>query len=248
MATLSVIIITKNAERHVKRSLESCKWADEIIIIDSGSTDQTLDIASQYTQNITQTDWPGFGPQKNRALAKATGDWVLSLDADEYLSDELKSEIQQAINLNNTDAYSIPRRSKYCGHTIRFGDWRNDNVVRLFKRGCASFSNDLVHEKLLVTGTIKKLNNHLYHEAFSSLEEVLNKMNQYSTLGAEMRFKKGQTASLSKAISHSLWTFIRGYFFRLGFLDGKAGYMLAISNAQGCYYRYLKLALAKENI
>lgn len=242
---LSIIIISKNAAKHIQRCLESVKWADEIIVLDSGSTDNTVDICKQYTDQVFTTDWPGFGPQKNRALAKATGEWVLSLDADEALSPELQQEIQKVIKQSKTmDAYTLQRTSKYCGKTIRFGDWRNDRVLRLFKHSQAKFSDAAVHESLQVKGRIGKLTQPLLHDAFDNLEQVLNKVNHYSTLGAQQKQQQGQRGGLLKAITHAGWTFFRGYVLRLGFLDGKAGFMLAISNAEGCYYRYLKLCEA----
>jgi glycosyltransferase involved in cell wall biosynthesis len=243
MNRLSIILITKNEEHDLADCLKSVNWADEIIICDSGSTDGTLDIARQFSDTVYSTDWPGFGPQKNRALEKASGQWVLSIDADERVSPELKEEILQVLSSQNpAAAYSIPRHSFYCGHLIRYGDWRDDRVTRLFQRGKAKFCNSLVHESLQVEGKIGSLKAPLIHHAFKDLHEVLAKIDQYSTLGAQNRHQKGKTGSLTQALTHALWTFIRGYIFRLGFLDGKAGFQLAVSNAEGCYYRYLKLA------
>ncbi len=248
MNRISVILITKNEAHDLPECLASVSWADEIIICDSGSTDATLDIARQHTSHVFSTDWPGFGPQKNRALSKATGDWVLSIDADERVSAKLRDEIKAVINQKNAnDAYSIPRHSLYCGHKIRFGDWRGDRVTRLFRREKAQFTNALVHESLQVNGITGSLKSPLIHQAFKDFNEVLAKMDQYSTLGAQNHFASGKSASFYKAITHSLWTFIRGYFIRLGFLDGKAGFQLALSNAEGCYYRYLKLISLYKN-
>lgn len=242
MNRISVILITKNEAHDLPDCLASVSWADEIIVCDSGSTDATLEIARRYTPNVFSTDWPGFGPQKNRALSKATGEWVLSIDADERVSDSLRDEIQRVINRDDAvDAYSIPRHSLYCGHQIRFGDWRGDRVTRLFRREKAQFTNALVHETLQVNGIIGSLKSPLIHLAFKDFNEVLSKMDRYSTLGAQHQFAAGKSANFTKALTHSLWTFIRGYLLRLGFLDGKAGFQLAISNTEGCYYRYLKL-------
>ncbi|MBX9586385.1 MAG: glycosyltransferase family 2 protein [Gammaproteobacteria bacterium] len=243
MNRISVILITKNEAHDLPDCLASISWADEIIICDSGSTDATLEIARQYTPHVFSTDWPGFGPQKNRALSKATGEWVLSLDADERVSSELRDEIKSLLNRNDAaDAYAIPRQSLYCGHKIRFGDWRGDRVTRLFRREKAQFTNVLVHESLQVNGTTCSVKSPLIHLAFKDFNEVLAKMDQYSSLGAQHQFAAGKSASFAKALIRSLWTFFRGYLLRLGFLDGKAGFQLAISNAEGCYYRYLKLS------
>jgi glycosyltransferase involved in cell wall biosynthesis len=241
--SLSVILITKNEAHDLADCLASVAWADEIIVCDSGSTDATLEIAERFTDKIFSTDWPGFGVQKNRALAKASGDWVLSIDADERVTPELQAEIRAVLKSDRPAfAYSIPRQSLYCGQKIRFGDWRGDRVTRLFQRGKAKFSNSLVHEALQVEGRVATLSAPLIHHAFKDFHEVLAKIDQYSTLGAQLRHEAGKSGSFSQALTHALWTFVRGYFMRLGFLDGKAGLQLAISNAEGCYYRYLKLA------
>lgn len=249
MTNLSVIIISKNAAQHLEVCLESVKWADEIIVLDSGSTDETVAIAKRYTTHVHITDWPGFGAQKNRALSYATHPWVLSIDADEWLSAALQSEIQNIVNSDCREtAFYIRRQSYYCGKLIRHGSWGKDDCLRLFKNGTAEFTNDLIHEKIITHGSIGKLKEILYHQAYDNLDQVIQKMNQYSTLGAKMRADRGKQASLSQAIMHALWSFLHGYLFRLGFLDGREGFMLAISNAEGCYYRYLKLMYLTRNL
>ncbi|MFN5774725.1 MAG: glycosyltransferase family 2 protein, partial [Burkholderiaceae bacterium] len=152
--TLSVILITKNEAELVGQCLESVKWADEIIVVDSGSTDATVEICKRYTDRVTVTDWPGFGPQKNRALAMATGDWVLSIDADEEVTPGLAQEIRNMTQspLTNAAVYALPRLSSLLGRPMRHGDWWPDEVPRLFRRGEAQFSNDLVHERLEFAG------------------------------------------------------------------------------------------------
>lgn len=243
MNTLSVIIITCNEANNIRETLESVRFAHEIIILDSGSTDGTQAICAEYTEHVFNADWPGFGPQKNCALAKASGDWVLSIDSDEVVMPTLASEIQQIIKNagNGFAAFSIRRHSRFLGKLIRYGDWRNDRPVRLFRRANARFSDDAVHERLIVDGKIGACQAFMLHDAFTSLDEVLVKMNLYSSLSAEMKTACGKRGGLFKAITHGLWTFTRGYVLRLGFLDGKEGFMLAVSNAQGCYYRYLKM-------
>jgi len=240
--TLSVIIITKNEEHDIRDCLESVKWADEVIVLDSGSTDNTLKITREYTDKAySSVDWQGFGIQKNRALAYASSDWVLSLDADERVSDALRQEIQKAIQSENIFIFKIPRLSSYCGKFIRHSGWWPDYVIRLFKRGEASFSDDLVHERLVFEGDTNKLTAPLVHITYKDLNEVIVKINHYSSLGAKNSYKKGKRGNLASAISHGIWAFIRTYFFRAGFLDGAEGFMLAISNAETTYYRYLKL-------
>lgn len=243
MALLSVIIITKNEAHDLPDCLSSVTWADEIIVCDSGSTDATLDIARKYTDHVFSTDWPGFGPQKNRALAKASGEWVLSIDADERVSKSLQTAIKTTLAQDNpAEGYSIPRESSYCGHKIRFGDWRGDRVVRLFRRDKGCFTDSLVHESLQVNGRIDKLHAPLIHHAFKDHNEVLAKMSQYAQLGAQQKHEAGKSGSFTQAITHAFWSFFRGYLLRFGFLDGKAGFQLAVSNALGCYYRYLQLS------
>ncbi|ALG68044.1 glycosyltransferase family 2 protein [Beggiatoa leptomitoformis] len=247
---LSVILITKNAAPHIDRCLTAVRWADEIIVVDSGSTDDTLIRCSAYTKHVfIHTDWQGFGVQKNRALQYATGDWVLSVDADEEVTPILQQAILEAMQNQSYSAWQLPRLSRYCGRWMRHGGWYPDYVTRLFKRGTAQFSNDLVHEKLMVSqGKIGQLTTPLLHYSFANLEEVLQKINAYSSASAQMQFARGKQGGLGKAILHALWTFIRTYIIRLGFLEGREGFMLAVSNAEGTYYRYLKLYYYQHNV
>jgi glycosyltransferase involved in cell wall biosynthesis len=245
---VSVIVITKDEEASIAETLRSVSWADEIVVVDSGSTDRTVAISRELgARVVVAADWPGFGAQKNRALAEARGDWVLSLDADEQVTPQLREEIAKAIAAPAAhDAYEMPRLSRYCGRYIRHGGWWPDYVTRLFRRGKARFSDDLVHEKLIVDGTTGRLANHLVHHAFENLEEVLRKVDQYSSANARMLHARGRKGSLAKAILHGSWAFVRTYVLRAGFLDGRHGFMLAVSNAEGTYYRYLKLMLLDE--
>lgn len=238
---LSVIVITKNEAQHIARCLQSVAWADEIIVLDSGSTDDTMNICKRFTEQVFVTDWPGFGPQKQRALDKAQHDWILSLDADEEVSDALKQEIQTAMLHADINGFEIPRLSSYCGKEIKHADWWPDHVLRLFRRDKGHFTDDVVHERVLVTGKIQRLKSPILHEAFVDLEEVLHKINSYSSLGAQKLFSQGKNASVGLAIGKGFWTFIRTYFLKAAILDGAEGLMLAISNAEGSYYKYLKL-------
>lgn len=243
--SLSVIIITMNEAADIRACLESVAWADEIVVVDSGSTDDTVAICRELGAKVHMTSgWPGFGPQKNRALDHATGDWVLSLDADERVTPELRRQIEGTIaNGRGAEAYDIPRLSSYCGRFMRHSGWYPDYVTRLFRRGGARFSDDVVHERLLVQGETGRLKGELLHHAFADAEEVLRKVDQYSTAGAQRMQAKGRQASLAGAVVRGLWSFVRTYFLRLGFLDGREGLMLAVSNAEGTYYRYIKLLL-----
>jgi len=238
---LSVIIITKNEGTHIGPCLQSVSWVDEIIVLDSGSEDDTVEICKQYTDSVFITDWPGFGIQKQRALDKAQGDWVLSIDADEVVTTELRTEIEKALQQQEFNGYYIPRLSSYCGKQIRHGGWWPDYVLRLFRRSTGYFTESVVHERIVVQGEIGKLTSPLLHDAFVSLDEVLRKVNDYSSLGAEMLRQKGVQPTLSKAIFKAFWIFIRTYLLKAAFLDGRQGLMLSISNAEGTYYKYVKL-------
>lgn len=242
MPTFSVIIITKNEARNIEDCLKSVAWADEIIVVDSSSTDDTVALCRAYTDKILVTkDWPGYGAQKQRALDMATGDWVLSLDADERVTPKLKQEILSVVPSSTCNGFEIPFVSEYCGKVIRFGDWWNDRQVVLFRRNKGRLTTSLIHERIDVEGSIRKLKNPIYHLAFRDLHMVLKKMNDYSSRSAEQKHEQGKKGGLLEAISHGLWAFFRGYCLRLGFLDGKEGFLLAVSNAEGTYYRYLKL-------
>jgi glycosyltransferase involved in cell wall biosynthesis len=244
MPTLSVILITRNEEANLEDCLASLESiAQQVVVVDTNSSDRTLEIAKKHGATISQPlDWPGFGPQKNRALDLATGEWVLSLDADERLTPALRSEILTAIHHNaHVNCFAIPRLSWYCGRFIRHSGWSPDYVDRLFRRGTARFSDDLVHERLIPNGPVAKLENPMLHYSFMNYSQVLQKLDRYSTASAEQAFAKGKTSNPLKAVLHGVWAFVRTYIVRAGFLDGGQGFALAISNAQGTYYRYIKL-------
>ena len=249
MPTLSVILITRNEEANLADCLASLEGiAEQIVVVDTNSSDRTLEIARNYGAVVGQpADWPGFGPQKNRALELATGDWVLSLDADERLTPALRSEILTAIHHSaHVDCFAIPRLSWYCGRFIRHSGWSPDYVDRLFRRGTARFSDDLVHERLIPTGPVATLENPMLHFSFMNFSQVLQKIDRYSTASAEQAFAKGRRSNPLKAMLHGIWAFIRTYFIRAGFLDGYEGLALAISNAEGSYYRYMKIWLIQN--
>jgi len=242
--SISVIVITKDEAHNIGGCLESVLFASQLVVVDSGSVDFTMQIARDRGALVElRDDWQGFGIQKNRALELATSHWVLSVDADERVTPALQAEIKATLASPQFDAYSFPRRSSFCGQVICYSGWHPDRVTRLFKRGTAKFSDDLVHERLLATSPVGRLQCPIEHESYRNLEDVLNKANTYSTAGAAGQHCRGETAGLWTAVSHACWAFLRTYLFRLGFLDGKLGFVLAISIAEGTYYRYLKLWL-----
>ena len=245
---LSVVVITKDEESAIGRCLDSVRWADEIVVLDSGSTDRTVEIAREHGARVeVSADWPGFGPQKNRALALAGGEWVLSLDADEWVPEDLAAEIRAAIAAPDGHAgFELPRSSSFCGREMRHSGWWPDLILRLFRRDAARFSEDIVHERVLLDGRVGRLTRPLRHESFVSLHEVVDKMNRYSTAGAQMRVMRGKGGSVGAAVARGLWAFVRTYVLRAGFLDGREGFVLAVANAEGTYYRYLKAWLARR--
>ncbi len=243
---LSVIIITKNESSNIRRCLNSITWADEIVIVDSGSEDDTLKICEEFNCRIERSDWPGFGPQKNKALDLASGDWILSIDADEEVTPALQQEIQTLLqNESTAAAWEIDRKSNYCGKFLNHSGWSPDYVLRLFQKNVGRFSNDIVHERILIKDPrikIARLKSSLLHYPMPGFEQAIDKMNLYSTLSANDKFKRGERSSLFKAIARGFWTFFRVLILQRGFLDGKHGFMLAISNAGGTYYKYVKLS------
>lgn len=243
-ATLSAIVITRNEAHNLDDCLQSLKGlVHEIIVVDSQSTDATVAIAVRHGAQVSQpADWPGFGPQKNRALGLATCDWVLSIDADERVTPALAAEIQQVLQEPPSGkAFEIPRLSWYCGRFIRHAGWQPDHVLRLFQRGSAQFSDDLVHERVVTDVQVMALKNHLLHYSYLNFSQVLSKVDAYSTASAQQAYARGKRSSVAGALGHGAWAFFRTYVIRAGFLDGGHGLALSISNAETSYYKYLKL-------
>ncbi len=245
---LSVAIITLNEERNLAECLASVAFADEIVVVDGGSQDRTCEIARAAGARVIEaTDWPGFGVQKNRAIDACSGDWVLSIDADERVPQELREEIQTALRNSTFDVYEMPRSSYYCGRFMRHSGWWPDYVRRLFRRGTARFSSAPVHESLQTDGKIGRLRSPLEHWSFRTMEQVLHKVNHYSSLSAPIVLQRGRRPTVMTAVVHGFSAFFRTYFLKRGFLDGSHGFMLAVSNAEGSYYRYIKAMLLKQH-
>jgi glycosyltransferase involved in cell wall biosynthesis len=244
--SISVVVITKNEEANIERCLASVAWADEIVVVDSGSVDRTAEIARRFTQRVYDEPWRGFGAQKNLALSYATGDWVLSLDADEWVSESLRDELKAAAQSDGLEAWRVPRRSSFCGKFLKHSGWWPDYVTRFFRRGKARFSDHRVHERIIVDGRTGTLKSPLMHESYRTLDQVIEKMNRYSTLAAQDLHSRGRSASVFTALGRGLWAFIRTYALRAGFLDGREGLMVAVATAESTYYRYLKLMHLRE--
>lgn len=242
MAKLSVIIIAKNEAFNIGPCIESVAWADEIIVVDSGSTDDTARIARESgAQVYLHADWPGFGPQKNRALNYATGEWVFSIDADERVTPELRTEIELAMDEGEADGYYCPRLSQFCGKYIHHCGWYPDYVLRLFKRGAGRFSDSLVHESVLLTGKTAKLRSPLLHYSYLSSADVERKVEHYSTAAARQMYEAGKRSGWVAAALSGGWAFVRTYVIRLGVFDGAAGWNIARMNARTTYLKYRKL-------
>lgn len=240
--SLSVILITKNEAANIRDCLQSVSWADEIIVVDSGSTDETARIAREMGAQVhVHPDWPGFGPQKNRALGYADKDWVFSIDADERVTPELRAELEQAMNDATADGYYCPRLSQFCGKFVRHSGWYPDYVLRLFKRGAGRFSDSLVHESVVLTGNAGKLKNPLRHYSYLTVNDVERKVEHYSSAAAQQMFQSGKRAGRLRAILSAGWAFVRTYIVRLGVLDGSAGWNISRMNARTTYLKYRKL-------
>lgn len=244
MPRMSAIIITKNEAARIGECLDSVAFADERIVVDDNSSDGTGDIAAQKGARVVTHAFAGFGAQKNFALSLAQGDWVLSIDADERVTPALRAQIETAIGKSDADGYEFPRLSSFCGRTMRHSGWYPDYVLRLFRRGRARFSDDAVHERVICDGPVARLSEPLLHTPVVRLEDAISRMDRYSTAGAEMLVAKGRRVSFFSGVAHGLWTFLRTYVVQAGFLDGREGFLLAVANAQGTYYRYMKAWLA----
>ena len=244
---LSVAIIACNEAHRIARCLQSVAFADQVVVLDSGSTDDTVAIARGLGADVEVTpDWPGFGPQKNRALARCRYRWVLSIDADEQVSDALAAEILRVLCEASSEAtvagYWLRRSSRYCGQVIRHGLWGNDRVLRLFERQRGRFTDARVHESLVCDGETRVLEGILVHDSVDSPEDARSKARRYAFLGAEALRARGRGGALQGGV-HAGWSFVRGYLLRAGFLDGRFGLTLARLNAAGTFWKYHWAAL-----
>lgn len=249
---LSVAIITKNEEANIGRTLASVQFADEIIVLDSASTDRTVEIARSFNANVYQEAWKGFAGSKNSAIEKCTGTWILSLDADEELSPELQQQIKTLLPTNPpTDAYYLKRRNLFLGRWIKHGGFYPDAKLRLFRRTAANFAGAPrfrerpVHETIAFDGEAATLDFDLVHHAYPTLETYIEHMDRYSTLACELLVAAGKVSrSLPAFIARVLLipklTFVWNYIFRLGFLDGREGLLLHLYHATYTSWKYAK--------
>lgn len=252
MEKISVYIIAYNEEEKIRQALESVKWADEIIVADSFSTDNTAAIAEEYGAEVVQIEFKGFGSLRNDAIAACSYDWIFSLDSDERCTDAAKKEIFEIINSKDSlDAYYVPRRNYFMGKWIRYSGFYPDyRQPQLFRKGALLFKNDAVHERYEVKsnkkcGYFKAFINQV---PFKNLEEVIHKGNRYSTLGAEKLAETDKKPGMFKAFFHGFWAAFTLYVFKRGFLDGWPGFIIAFANFEGTFYKYAKYYLKKKGL
>jgi glycosyltransferase involved in cell wall biosynthesis len=237
---LSAIIITRNEGANLPDCLASLSFCDEIVVVDNASTDGTAALAAKAgARVIDKADFPGFGAQKQAALDQATGDWVLSIDADERVPEPLAREIQAAIATGTHAGYRIKRRTFFLGRYLRHGGWYPDRVLRLARRADARFSADAVHERLDVSGSVGDLDADMLHMSYRTVDDVLAKQRRYAMLSAQARRERGVQGGLFVALLRAKFTFLKCYLLQAGFLDGSRGLVAAIARAQESFWRYL---------
>jgi glycosyltransferase involved in cell wall biosynthesis len=239
---LSVVIIARNEEVNLPRCLDSVKWADEIIVVDSGSVDRTVQIAQESGARIVNTEWTGFGPVKQAGVNAAEGEWVLSIDADEVVPEALADEINAMLKKDNeTVGYYLPRLTQFLGRWMRHGGWYPDYVLRLFRRDRGGFDGAVVHETVQVSGPTARLRHALKHYSYPDLDSYFDKLNRYTTLAAQDLHRRGRTAGLIKIMINPIAKFLKQYCVRGGWLDGREGLILALLSAGYVMTKYAKL-------
>jgi len=238
---ISATIITKNEEANIAECLESVSWADEIVVVDSVSDDRTVDIAKQFTDKVFVKPWHGQGHQKNLAAELAEGPWIFSIDADERATPELAEEIRSVVSAGHHTVYAMRRKNYYRGKWIRHSGWWPDWVKRVFRKGETQFSTDMIHDSLQTQSPIGRLKNPIIHHSFHSPEDFLDRIRWYAHHQAVEMHHQGRHASAWTAISHAGFAAFQTYFLRLGFLDGAAGLLVAVSTGVGSFYRYMIL-------
>jgi len=247
---ISVYIIAYNEAEKIKDCINSVLWADEIIVADSNSTDGTSEIAEELGAKVIHIPFKGYGLLRNQAISHCNGDWIFSLDSDERCTIKVRDEIIKIINKESLDIYRVPRKNFFMGQWIKYSGWYpNFRQPQLFKNGKMSYTLDPVHEGYISHSNKKigSLKNYIWQFPFKNIEEIINKTNRYSSLGVLKLEKKGVTGGILKAFLHGFWSFIKHYIFKLGFLDGGPGFVIAFGNFEGTFYRYIKLTEAQKN-
>ena len=246
---ISVYIIAFNEVEKIRDCINSVLWADEIIVADSHSTDGTSEIAIELGAKVVNIPFNGYGDLRNQAINHCNGDWIFSLDSDERCTIEVRDEIIKLIENAPLDIYRVPRKNFFMGRWIKHSGWYpNFRQPQLFRNGKMTYSMDRVHEGF-ISYSDKKIGitkNFIWQFPFKNTEEVMYKANRYSTLGVEKLEAKGVNGTILKAFFHGFWSFIKHYIFKLGFLDGGPGFVIAFGNFEGTFYRYLKLMEAQK--
>lgn len=242
MSKISVYIIAYNEVEKVTATIESARWADEIVLVDSWSSDGTPELATSLGARVVQVDFKGFGDLRNQAIAACSHEWILSLDADERCTKEVATEIRRLVSdQNSADVYRVPRRNFFMGRWIKHSGWYpNYRQPQLFRKGRMSYDQKAVHEGYLLNTSkpVGHLKNAIWQFPFKNMSEVMHKANRYSTLGAQRIAQ--QRLSMGSALSHGIWAFVKHYLFKLGFMDGWAGFVIALQSFEGTFYRYVK--------
>lgn len=238
---LSVTIITLNEELNIRDCLESVRWADEIIVVDSGSTDRTVQICREYTNRIWTNPWPGMNEQKRTAMEHAVHPWVLNIDADERVSDILRDQILRVLETQDGDGYRFPRKNYFLGRWMRHGGWYPDHVLRLFRKERGRYRGIDPHDKVVVEGKVITLQAPLVHLTYSSLSQYIARQNAYSSASADALILKGSKISPLFILLKTLWKFIETYVVKMGFLDGFHGFVAAMGASFSAFWKYAKL-------
>ncbi|GGB03736.1 glycosyltransferase family 2 protein [Agarivorans gilvus] len=243
-ATISAIIITKNEQDSLKDCLESLTWVDQIVVVDSGSTDGTLELAKQYTQDVyVNQDWPGFGKQKQLAQSYATGDWILAIDADERIDEQLKQNIQNMLlNPPSNTVFNLNELTWVFGRFLKHSGWYYRHI-RLYPRELTTYNDNLVHESVVIPETcqVAELDGDILHYSYRNIEHYLVKSAGYAKAWADQREAKGKRATLGQGVLHALGCFCKMYLLKRGFLDGKQGLLIALLSAHSTFVKYADL-------
>ena len=237
-----MVIITKNEEANIERCLKSVRWADEIVVVDSHSTDRTVELAREYGAKVFTVPFAGYGPAKREAVKQATGEWMLSIDADEEVTPELAREIREVlVNPGDNDGFYVKRRTNFLGRWIYHCGWYPDPILRVFRKSRGNFNDAVVHEKVVVSGRTGRLKGELLHYSYPDLESYLQRSDRYTTLGAEVAYKKGRRCGWFDLVLRPPVSFIAHFVTRQGFRDGMEGFMVSVLSAAAVFVKYAKL-------